>query len=128
MSTGFNPHKGIIRITAYVRAAAGDSYLAAIVDTGTEGVVIDEPVARALRLTAVQGAPRVAIIPSAGSGGFGMPVTIPELTALGKTVTGASALSTPLRPELNADLLLGLDFFRGSEIHIDLRTGRTYLT
>ncbi len=59
-----------------------------------------------------------------GGGSVSVPrVVLNRLTVLGQHRIGFAVLSHPLPPDAGVDGLLGLDFFRGSVLTLDFRSG-----
>lgn len=95
-------------------------------DTGTPNTVIDERIAiragygpesaiRGVTFTTLTGIEK----------GYMLPVT--RFSALGRTLENYELTCQPFRPDIGLDGLLGLDFFQGAELRLELIPSRVTL-
>jgi predicted aspartyl protease len=126
VSTGFNPQRGLIVLTARLYGPVGDRAVRVALDTGASATIISTQI-----LTLIGYDP--ATLPhtvqmTTGSGvEFAPRLTIDKLEALGQERLSFPIIAHTLPASAAIDGLLGLDFFRNQELTIDFRTGQITL-
>jgi predicted aspartyl protease len=121
MTVPFRPHRGLIIVDAEVEGPTGNKVVHLALDTGATRTLINQ------RLLVSVGYDPVAArqVPfTTGSGGAVAPrIPLSKFKALGQERTNFLVICHTLPPNVAADGLLGLDFFRGQSLTIDFRNG-----
>ena len=127
MSFPFHPHQGLIIVSAELWGPNGSAVLRLALDTGATGTLVNVGMMVALGYDPALSPNRVQV--TTGSGvEFAPLVTLDAIMALGRRTTRFPVLGHTLPPSAGVDGLLGLDFFRGSSLTVDFRTGRIAIT
>ena len=122
MTFGFDPSQGLIIVSARLFGPFGDMIVRLALDTGATSTLINSEIMVLLGYDLATSLDRIQV--TTGSGVEFCPrITVQQLEALGKVVNDFPILSHTLPPSSHVDGLLGLDFFRGFQISIDLRNG-----
>lgn len=122
MSHAFDPHQGLIIVDTEVVGHSGTVILRLALDTGATTTLINIGLLLSIGYDPAASPDRVQI--TTGNGVEFVPrLNIKSLTALGKHLTNFPVLCHTLPPSSGVDGLLGLDFFRGSELDIDFTRG-----
>ncbi len=123
MNTPFDPQRGLVIIAAELWGPSGSAVLRLALDTGATSTVVNVAMLVALGYDPALAPDRIQI--TTGSGvEFAPRLSLHKLAALGLERKAFSALAHTLPPSAGVDGLLGLDFFRGQVLTIDLRFGR----
>ena len=127
MSSPFNPHQGLILVDTEVTGPAGKVPALLALDTGATRTTISEAILLIAGYDPSLTPTRAQII--TGSGVISVPLMpIMEIRALGHIRANILVQAHSLPPTATIDGLLGLDFFRGQTLTIDVRTGQITLT
>ena len=122
MSLNFNPKEGLIVVPTRLFGPSGDTIVHLALDTGATGSLINWDVAILIGYDPAIVQDRVQI--TTGSGVEFCPrVEILKIEALKRVQKNFPLICHTLPPSANVDGLLGLDFFRGTYLSIDLVTG-----
>ena len=127
MSFAFDARQGLILVKVEVSGPLQTAILRLALDTGATRTVLDAsaittigydcgPAAKHTSLTTGSGVETVA------------DVEVARLNALGMQVAPMQVLAHPFPPSAKIDGVLGLDFFRGKILSIDLQRGRIDLS
>ena len=122
MKFHFNPDEGLIFVPTKIWGPNGDSILRLALDTGATRSLVNwdvivllgyDPaiVSERIQMTTVSG---VEYVPS---------VSVEKIESLGHKHINFPILCHTLPPSATVDGILGLDFFRGYRLIIDLKTG-----
>lgn len=126
MSFPFDPHQGLIIVSAELWGPNGRAVLRLALDTGATGTVVNTGMLVALGYDPALIPDRVQI--TTGSGVEFVPrVLLDRIMAMGQESVEFPVLGHTLPPSTGIDGLLGLDFFRGWSLTIDFRTGQVVL-
>jgi predicted aspartyl protease len=121
MSTSFNPKRGLIVIPTRLYGIETDTIVQLAVDTGATNS-INWDVAMLLGYEPAASKERIQV--TTGSGvEFAPSIVIKKIETLGRTLKNFKLLCHTLPPSASVDGLLGLDFFRGLYLSIDLLKG-----
>ncbi len=127
MTIRFNPHHGLIVIPVELEGPNGVSIVQLAVDTGASVTMIASPLLASVGCVHSQGSRPFQV--TTGSGVVSASIClVPRLEALGKAKPRFPVLSHTLPMSASVDGVLGLDFFRGLKLEIDLRSGTIDLT
>lgn len=122
MSLPFNPEKGLILIPTKLWGPNGDTILQLALDTGATSCIVNWDILILLGYDPAIISKRIKM--TTGSGIEFVPqIAIEEIEALGLKRWNFSVLCHTLPPSATVDGVLGLDFFRGHKIIVDLRNG-----
>ena len=122
MSLRFNPKEGLIVISTRLSGPAGDAVVRLALDTGATGSVVNWDIAVLLGYDPAIALERVQM--TTGSGvAFAPRVIVEKIEALGQERRNFPVLCHTLPPSATVDGVLGLDFFRGQRLIVDLRVG-----
>ncbi len=122
MTFEFNSEEGLIIIPTRLSGPDGDTIVHLALDTGATGSLINWDVLMLIGLDPAIVQERIQI--TTGSGiEFAPRIKIPLIEALGKKCVEFPILSHTLPQSANVDGLLGLDFFRGTNLNIDFISG-----
>jgi predicted aspartyl protease len=127
MSQRFDPQEGLILIPARLFGPAGDTVVRLALDTGATNTLVNTEVMVMLGYDPAAAPDRLSV--TTGSGvEFCAVLSVERIEAIGRTLEGFPLLCHTLPPSAQIDGLLGLDFFRGCYLGIDLRTGEITVT
>ncbi len=122
MSFSFDPKTGLIVVPTKITGPGGDVIVRLALDTGATGSMINWDVAVLLGYDPAAVEKRVQV--TTGSGVEFVPlISVQTVEALGRKCHNFPILCHTLPPSATVDGLLGLDFFRGTSLTVDLRTG-----
>jgi len=120
MSHRFNLQQRLIVIPVRLSGPAGDTIVHLALDTGASGSLVNTEVMVLLGYDPATAPERMQI--TTGSGiEFCARLSIERIEAVGRTLERFPLLCHTLPPSTQLDGLLGLDFFRGCYLGIDLR-------
>ena len=126
MHISFDPQQGQIVARAELWGLTGSGVLRLALDTGATGTVVSVGMLVAIGYDPALAVDRVQV--TTGSGiEFAPLVNLGKVIALGRERSGFPVLGHTLPPSTGVDGLLGLDFFRGQRLTIDLRDGQLML-
>lgn len=122
MKITFNPTQGLIVIPTRLYGPRTDTIVRLALDTGATGSMINWDVAVLLGYDPASAKERIQV--TTGSGvEFAPRLAIKKIELLGRTIDNFPILCHTLPPTATVDGLLGLDFFRGVRLVVDLRAG-----
>lgn len=122
MSLSFDPKSGLIVVPTRLWGPTRDTIVHFAFDTGATGSVVNWDVAVLLGYDPAIVPERVHM--TTGSGVELVPrIIIEKVEALGQTRRDFPILCHTLPPSSTVDGVLGLDFFRGQRLVLDLRKG-----
>lgn len=122
MRMRFNPEEGLIIVPTRLYGPRGDTIVGLALDTGATGSLISWDALILIGYDPAIVKERVQV--TTGSGvEFAPRVKIERIEALGRDRKGFPLLCHTLPQSASVDGLLGLDFFRGSCLSIDLKSG-----
>ncbi|MBN2542816.1 retropepsin-like domain-containing protein [bacterium] len=122
MKVNFDPKQGLIPIQTRLFGSHTDTIVRLALDTGATGTMINWDVAVLLSYDPASVKERVQV--TTGSGvEFAPRILIRKVEALGLTSVNFPVLCHTLPPSATVDVVLGLDFFRGKLLIIDLNEG-----
>ena len=122
MSFGFNPKEGLIVVPTRLSGPGGDIVVQLALDTGATGTLINWDIAVIVGYDPAITRERVQV--TTGSGvEFAPRIEIAGIEALGRMLENFAVICHTLPPSANVDGLLGLDFFRGTIMNIDMISG-----
>ncbi len=122
MSFPFDPQQGLVIVRAELWGPLGSAVLGLALDTGATSTVVNVGMLVALGYDPALAPDRIQV--TTGSGvEFAPRVTLRRILALGVERTDFHVLGHTLPPNAGVDGLLGLDFFRGQVLTVDLRNG-----
>lgn len=123
MTFTFDPKQGLIVVRAELTGPAGSAILRLALDTGATRTLINVGMLVAIGYDPALSPERIQV--TTGSGiEFAPSVSVSKIVALGQERTSFLTLGHTLPPSAGVDGLLGLDFFRGQTLTIDLLNGR----
>ena len=126
MSFPFDPVQGLIIVSAELWGHSGSVVLRLALDTGATGTVVNVGTLVAIGYDPALVPERIQV--TTGSGVEFVPrVVLDKVVAVGHERTDFPVLCHTLPPGTGVDGLLGLDFFRGQSLTIDLRSGHLTL-
>ncbi len=122
MSLNFNPKEGLIVVPTRLFGPSGDTIVHLGLDTGATGSLINWDVAILIGYDPAIVQDRVHV--TTGSGvEFAPRITMFKIEVSGRVLQDFPVICHTLPPSTNVDGLLGLDFFRGTYLNIDLVSG-----
>lgn len=122
----FNAKRGLIIIPAEFFGPSGSIILRLALDTGATAMIVNVALLTAIGYDPALAPDRIEV--TTGSGVVYAPrVEVNRIKALGQERTCFYVLAHTLPPSAGVDGLLGLDFLRQQELHIDFRNGRLTL-
>jgi hypothetical protein len=127
MSQRFDPREGLIVVPARLFGPAGDAVVRPALDTGATDTLVNIEVLVLLGYDPATVPERLQVT-TGSSIEFCAPLAVERPEALGRTLTSCPVLCHTLPPSARIDGLLGLDFFRGCYLGIDLRNGEITVT
>jgi aspartyl protease family protein len=122
MSVAFAPQRGLIIVEAEVEGPTGKKVVHLVLDTGATRTSINKGLLVSVGYDPAAAAHQVPFTTGSG-GGVAPRIRLSKFRALGQERTNFLVLCHTLPPNVRADGLLGLDFFRGQSLTIDFRTG-----
>ena len=127
MSHRFEPREGLIIVPTRLFGPAGDALIRLALDTGATGTLVNTEVLVLLGYDPTLALDRPQI--TTGSGiAFCARLPVERIEAVGRTLERFPILCHTLPPSARIDGLLGLDFFRGCYLGIDLHNGEITVT
>lgn len=118
----FDPSQGLIVVPVRLFGASTDIIARLALDTGATGTLVNSEIIVLLGYDLAASSDRIHV--TTGSGVEFCPrVVIRRIEALGRCVENFPVLCHTLPPSSQVDGLLGLDFFRGSRLNIDFKSG-----
>jgi len=122
MKITFDPTQGLIVIPARLYGLHTDTIARLALDTGATGSMINWDVAVLLGYDPASTEERIHV--TTGSGvEFAPRIVVKKIELLGRTLENFPILCHTLPPTATVDGLLGLDFFRGVRLVVDLQAG-----
>ncbi len=122
MKLSFDPTQGLIIVSTRLYGPDGDVIVRLALDTGATGSMINWDVAVLLGYDPASVKERTQV--TTGSGvEFAPRIIIRRIEALERSFDDFPVLCHTLPPSATVDGLLGLDFFRGARLVIDLQAG-----
>lgn len=122
MKIKFDPTQGLIVIPTRLHGLHTDTIARLALDTGATGSMINWDVAVLLGYDPASAKERIQV--TTGSGvEFAPRIAVKKIELLGRVIENFPILCHTLPPTATVDGLLGLDFFRGLRLIIDLRAG-----
>ncbi|MCS7198363.1 MAG: aspartyl protease family protein [Candidatus Bipolaricaulota bacterium] len=122
MSLRFDPAEGLIVVPTRIFGPTGDTIVRLALDTGATRTVVSWEVVVLVGYDPAVASGRVQM--TTGSGVEFVPqVFLEKIEALGQERRDFPVLCHTLPPSATVDGVLGLDFFRGQGLVIDLRAG-----
>jgi len=122
MKIKFDPTEGLIVIPTRLHGLHTDTIVRLALDTGATGSMINWDVAVLLGYDPASEKGRIQV--TTGSGvEFAPRIVVKRVEALGRSLENFPVLCHTLPPSATVDGLLGLDFFRGLRLVVDLREG-----
>ena len=126
MTLDFNPKEGLIVVPTRLFGPSGDTIVHLALDTGATGTLINWDVAILIGYDPAIVQDRVQV--TTGSGvEFAPRIKMIKIEALGSVRQDFPIICHTLPPSANDDGLLGLDFFRGTYLGIDLVSGSVHV-
>jgi predicted aspartyl protease len=122
MSLRFDPTEGLIVVPTRLFGPTGDAVVRLALDTGATRTVVHWDVVVLLGYDPAIASERVQM--TTGSGVEFVPrIVLERMEALGQERQDFPILCHTLPPSATVDGVLGLDFFRGQRLIVDLRAG-----
>lgn len=122
MRVPFNPHRGLIIVTARLYGPGGDRAVRVALDTGASDTIISLQILTLIGYNPAAAPHTVRV--TTGSGIQSAPrVTVDRFQSLGQERLSFPVVAHTLPVAAAIDGLLGLDFFRNQELTIDFRSG-----
>jgi len=122
MKIRFDATQGLIVIPTRLYGSQGDTIVRLALDTGATGSMINWDVAVLLGYDPASVKERIQITTSSGVE-FAPRIAIKKVQIMGRSLENFLMLCHTLPPSATVDGLLGLDFFRGERLILDLRAG-----
>ena len=122
MSFSFNPKEGLIIVPTRLSGPSGDIVVQLALDTGATTTLINWDIAVIIGYDPAIAQERVQV--TTGNGvEFAPRIRISRIEALRRAQANFAIICHTLPPSANVDGLLGLDFFRGTMLYIDMISG-----
>lgn len=122
MKIKFDPTQGLIVIPTRLYGLYADTIVRMALDTGETSSLINWDVAILLGYDPASSKERIQV--TTGSGvEFAPRIGIKKIETLGRYLENFPILCHTLPPSATVDGLLGLDFFRGERLIVDLKAG-----
>jgi len=122
MNIKFDPKRGLIVIPTRLFGIHTDTIVQLALDTGATTSMINWDVAVLLGYDPASSKERIQV--TTGSGvEFAPRIVVKKVEALGRSLENFPILCHTLPPSATVDGLLGLDFFRGVRLVVDLQKG-----
>ena len=122
MNITFDPNQGLIVIPTRLHGVHTDTIVRLALDTGATGSMINWDVAVLLGYDPASARDRIQVTTASGVE-FAPRVVLRKLEVLGRSLENFPILCHTLPPSATVDGLLGLDFFRGVRLVVDLQAG-----
>ena len=123
MSLDFDAKEGLIIVPTRLWGPSGDTVIRLALDTGATGSMVNWDLIVLLGYDPAGTPNRIQM--TTGSGVEFVPVvSIQKIQAMNLIQSNFSILCHTLPPSATVDGVLGLDFFRGRKLSIDLRRGK----
>ena len=122
MSLNFNPKEGLIIVPTRLFGPSGDTIVHLALDTGATGTLINWDVVVLIGYDPAIVQDRIKVTTSSGVE-FAPRIEITRIEALEYVRENFPVICHTLPTSANVDGLLGLDFFRGTYLNIDLISG-----
>lgn len=126
MKMKFDPSQGLIVIPTRLHGFGTDIIVRMALDTGVTVSMINWDIAVLLGYDPASSKERIQVT-TGSSIEFAPRITVKRVEALGRSLESFAILSHTLPPSASVDGLLGLDFFRGVRLIIDLKAGTVTL-
>ncbi len=127
MTFSFNPESGLVLVQALITGFAGKATINLALDTGASRTLINEDILLSLGYDRSQAVAQSKITTGSKIESVAM-IQLKSLFALNQEKTEMIVVCHTLPPSANIDGLLGLDFFRGTNLNLDFRTGEIFLS
>jgi len=127
MSYRFDPHEGLIVVPARLFGPTGDIVVRLALDTGATSTLINTDVLVLLGYDPATTPERIQVT-TGSSVEFCARLAVERIEAIGRALERFLVLCHTLPPSARVDGLLGLDFFRGCYLGIDLQNGEVTVT
>ena len=122
MKITFDPTQGLIVIPTRLHGLHTDTIVRLALDTGATGSMISWDVAVLLGYDPASAKERIQV--TTGSGvEFAPRIVVKKVEVFGRSLENFQMLCHTLPPSATVDGLLGLDFFRGVRLVVDLQAG-----
>jgi aspartyl protease family protein len=122
MSASFDARQGLVVVAVQATGPSGIAVLRLALDTGATRTLINAGLLVAVGYDPAASRDRTEV--TTGSGvEFAAVVRVSRIVALGRELTDFPVLAHTLPPSAGVDGVLGLDFFRGQVLTIDLQRG-----
>ena len=122
MKITFDPTQGLIVVPTRLHGLGIDAIVRLALDTGATGSMINWDVAVLLGYDPASAKERIQV--TTGSGvEFAPRIVVKKVEVLGRSLENFPMLCHTLPPSAIVDSLLGLDFFRGVRLVVDLQAG-----
>lgn len=122
MKITFDPTQGLIVIPSRLHGFHTDTIVRLALDTGATNSMVNWNVAVLLGYDPASSKERIQV--TTGSGvEFAPRIVVKKVEALGRSLENFPILCHTLPPSATVDDLLGLDFFRGVRLMVNLREG-----
>jgi len=122
MKIRFDATQGLIVIPTRLYGSQGDTIVRLALDTGATDSMINWDVAVLLGYDPASVKDRIQIT-TGGGVEFAPRIAIKKVQIIGRSLENFLMLCHTLPPSATVDGLLGLDFFRGERLILDLRAG-----
>ncbi len=127
MIFSFNPGSGLVLVQALITGVEGKATINIALDTGASRTLINEDILLSLGYNRSQAVGQSKITTGSKIESVAM-IQINRLFALNQERTEMIVVCHTLPPSANIDGLLGLDFFRSTNLNLDFRNGEINLT
>jgi len=122
MKITFDPTQGLIVIPSRLHGFHTDTIVRLALDTGATNSMVNWDMAVLLGYDPASSKERIQV--TTGSGvEFAPRIVVKKVEALGRSLENFPILCHTLPPSATVDGLLGLDFFRGVRLMVNLREG-----
>ena len=122
MTDQFDPAEGLITVSVRLSGPTGDIIVRLALDTGATSTLVNSAVMVLLGYDPAASSDRIQV--TTGSGvEFCSRIVVNRVETLGRSMETFPVLCHTLPPSAQVDGLLGLDFFRGCLLNIDLKNG-----
>jgi predicted aspartyl protease len=125
--TPFNPQHGLIVIYVTLFNADKNRTVRLALDTGASSTLVSKEVLIALGYD-LDVLPKTASFTTGSQVESAPRVTVDRVEALEQECQNLSVIAHTLPPSASIDGVLGLDFLRGYDLHINFKTGEITLT
>jgi predicted aspartyl protease len=127
MTFSFNPESGLVLVQALIIGPNGKATINLALDTGASKTLINEDILLSLGYDRSQAVAQSKITTGSKVESVAL-IKLKSLFALNQERTGLIVVCHTLPPSANIDGLLGLDFFRSTNLNLDFRAGEITLT